>query len=239
MGIHADFSDVLGPDSSHGVSSTPAPEGLRVPSGAGKDTAIAGEAYEGASRFSRELGLWQPHNRTADQDMLPAKRLSDARVRDMLRNDAYVQNGAKIHQDNIVGDKFLLNSKPNSTVLFGKLDEKWEEEFQEEVEEKFTLWADSDANWVDSTRRNSFTMLVRQAVGTYLACGEVIAAVDWSRSDKETRPFNTSIRMIDVDRLSTPADKMANAFIIGGVEVDARHVPSAYHVRKANPSDVY
>lgn len=236
-----DFSDVLGPDSSQGLSSTPAPDvdTVRVASGAGKETAIAGEAFEGASRFSRELALWQPGNRTPDQDIIPAKRMSDARVRNILQNDAYVQNGQRLHQDNIVGSQFLLNAKPNSTVLMGKLDETWEEEFQEEVEEKFGLWAESDANYVDSTRRNSFTMLVRQAVGTYLMCGEVIAAVDWDKSRKTDRPFSTSIRMIDVDRLSTPMDRLANAFIIGGVEVDQNHVPTHYHVRKANPRDVY
>lgn len=234
-----DFTDVLGPDSSQGVSSTPAPGTLRVVSGAGKEMAIAGEAYEGASKFSRELALWQPGNRTADQDIIPAKRLSDARVRNILQNDAYAQNGQRLHQDNIVGSQFLLNAKPNSSVLLGKLDETWEEEFQEEVEEKFGLWAEADANYIDSTRRNSFTMLVRQAVGTYLMCGEVLAAVDWDKDRKSDRPFSTSIRMIDVDRLSTPMDKMANPFIIGGVEVNASHVPTHYHVRKANPRDVY
>ncbi|QTG12346.1 phage portal protein [Agrobacterium tumefaciens] len=239
MARSTDFSDVLGPDSSQGVSSTPAPDVIRVASGAGKETAIAGEAYEGASRFSRELALWQPGNRTADQDILPAKRLSDARIRNILQNDAYAQNGQRLHQDNIVGSQFLLNAKPNSQVLMGKLDEKWEDEFQEEVEEKFGLWAESDANYIDSTRRNSFTMLVRQAVGTYLMCGEVLAAVDWDRSAKSDRPFSTSIRMIDVDRLSTPMDKLANAFIIGGVEVNQDHVPTHYHIRKANPRDVY
>lgn len=239
MASSKDFTDVLGPDSSQGVSSTPAPDVIRVASGAGKETAIAGEAYEGASRFSRELALWQPGNRTADQDILPAKRLSDARIRNILQNDAYAQNGQRLHQDNIVGSQFLLNAKPNSQVLMGKLDEKWEEEFQEEVEEKFGLWAESDANYIDSTRRNSFTMLVRQAVGTYLMCGEVLAAVDWDRSSKSDRPFSTSIRMIDVDRLSTPMDKLSNAFIIGGVEVNQDHVPTHYHIRKANPRDVY
>lgn len=233
-----DFADVLGPALNGGLG-TPAPDALRVASGAGKETAIAGEAYDGASKFDRELLMWQPGNRTADQDIIPAKRLADARTRNILQNDAYAQNGQRLHQDNIVGSQFLLNAKPNSQVLMGKLDEVWEDEFQEEVEEKFGLWAESDANYIDSTRRNSFTMLVRQAVGTYLMCGEVIAAVDWDKRKNTDRPFSTSIRMIDVDRLSTPMDKMSNAFIIGGVEVDESHVPTHYHIRKANPRDVY
>lgn len=235
----SEFADVLGPNPSQEGQGTPAPSSFRVLDGAGKESAIAGEAYEGASRFSRELAMWQPRNRTADQDILPAKRISDARIRDILRNDAYVQSGAALHKDNIVGGAFLLNAKPHTKVLFGKADDIWEEEFQEEVEAKFTLWAESDANWVDASRRNNFTMLVRQAIGTYLACGEVIASIEWSREERDFRPFNTSVRMVDVDRLSTPPTLKANPYIIGGVEVDQRHIPIAYHIRKAHPRDVY
>lgn len=67
----------------------------------------------------------------------------------------------------------------------------------------------------------------------------MIAAVEWARDEKDNRPFNTAIRMVDVDRLSTPSFQMADPFILGGVEVDSRHIPIAYHIRKSSPRDVY
>lgn len=234
-----DFADVLGPSPQGAGPGTPAPEGFRVPNGAGTDLAIVGDPYEGASRQSRELAMWRPSNRTADSDIIPNKRLADARVRDMLRNDAFLRAGQMLHQDNIVGNLFLLNHKPITSILLGKEDEVWEREFQEEVELKFMLWGESTSNWADAARRHSFTSLVRQAVGTFLATGEVLAAAEWSRDDADMRPMKTSIRMIDLDRLSTPATMGSNPFVIGGVEVNRRHVPVAYHVRKAHPDALY
>lgn len=239
MGIaaHDDFADVLGP--ADGQSSTPAPKSFRVLDGAGSEHAIVGDPYEGASRQSRDMAMWRPSNRPADKDIIPNKRLADARVRDTLRNDAFVRNGQLLHQDNIVGGLFLLNSKPQTKILLGKEDEAWEREFQEEVEAKFTLWAESISAWPDASRRHTFSSLVRLAVGTFLATGEVLAAVEWSRDESEIRPMNTSIRMIDLDRLSTPSLNFNDPYIIGGVEVNKRHIPVAYHIRKAHPDAYY
>lgn len=234
---HKDFEELLGATSP--PSNPPAPSVRRVAGGAGKEFSIAGDAYEGASLQNRELAMWQPSSRSADKEILPQKRMSDSRVRDTLRNDAYVRSGAVIHQDNIVGGLFLLNSKPATNILLGKDDEKFESEFQEEVETRFTLWAESVENWTDSARRMSFTAMVRQAVGSYVATGEILAAVEWARDQAFSRPFNTSIRMLDLDRLSTPPDQMGDRFVIGGVRVDKRHIPQGYYVRRAHPSDFF
>src|SRR5690625_5365898 len=74
--------------------------------------AMRGGSYDAGSRTSHELALWAPPIQSADMDLLPEKPIMDARVRDTLRNDAYVQNGSNIHKDHIVGEVFLLNSKP-------------------------------------------------------------------------------------------------------------------------------
>lgn len=231
------FEDLLGPVETQGKS-RPAPPNLRALGGAGtRDMAIAGDAYEGASTLNRELAMWQPASRSADNDILPQKRMSDARVRDTLRNDAYVRSGSVIHQDNIVGGAFTLNAKPMTKLVMGKDDSTWEGEFQEEVEAKFTLWAESTDNWPDASRRMSLTQMVRQAVGQYVATGEVLAVAEWAREDAFLRPFNTAVRMIDLDRLSTPLDKMTDRTVIGGVQVDGRHIPQGYFIRKAHPTD--
>ena len=107
-----------------------------LPAGAGGEKAMQG-AYDASSRFDRDLMTWNPSHSSADEDLLPEKRLMDARVRDTMRNDAYAAAGGDIWKNNIVGSMFLLNSKPNHRAL--GLDEVWAEEFQEEVEAKFTL----------------------------------------------------------------------------------------------------
>lgn len=230
-------NDLLGP-SSRPTSDPAVPVNFRAPGTAGSELAIAGDAYEGASLSSREMAMWQPRNQSADRDIIPNKRVADARVKDTLRNDAYVRSGVTLHQDNIVGAFYMLNSKPAVRTLLGKQDDAFEEEFQQEVEEKFTLTAESSENWFDAARRMTFTEMVRQAVGTDTGLGEYLYAVEWTRDDAERRPCNTTLRAIDVDRLSTPFTRVGDPLVVAGVELSKRHVPTGYYIRKAHPTDI-
>ncbi len=224
------IDDLLG--NVEGAGATPA----TVPAGGtGSIGAVAGGAYEGADRMDRAMALWTPPLQSADQEILPSKYMGDARVRDTIRNDAYVANSANLHRDHIVGSLFLLNSKPATKVLWGKDDEMWEEEFQEEVEEKFTLWAESDECWVDATRHNTFSEMVRLAVGTHFMGGESISAVEYLR--ETDRPMSTAIMMLDNERLSSPPAVAHDRFVRGGVRRNRRGRPIGYYIRQGHPSD--
>lgn len=214
--------DMLGPE----------PEAVTEQPG---ETALVGGAFDAADRRERSMALWHPPLQSADMDIVPEKGELDAKTRDVLRNDAYVRGGATIHKDNIVGSLYALNSKPAGKWMGPQFDEKWHEEFQEEVEERFTLWAESPDNWVDASRHNGLTELVRLAVGIHTASGEVLASVEWLRD--LMRPFNTAIQMIDLDRLSTPPDRFGDRSIVAGVERNRYGAPTHYHFRAAHPSD--
>ena len=205
--------------------------------GTSRELSIAGDAYNGASQVSREMLQWSPAIRSADQDIIPVKGTVDGRVRDSLRNDAYIAGAANLHRDNIVGSQFMLNSKPVTTVLFGKEDDVWEDEFQEEVEEKFTLWAESPQNWIDASRKNTLTGLVRLAVGIHVARGEVLASAEWMRDGGSMRPYSTAIQLIDLDRLSTPPEFSGDTDVRGGVRVNKYGAPQGYYVRVNHPSE--
>lgn len=190
-------------------------------------------AFEGASRTSRELMMWSPPLKSADLDILPDKGITDARSRDVFRNDAYVHNATQIKKDSIVGELFMLNAKPRARVL--GLDEVWAREFQEEVEAKFTLYAESIRNFPDAARRNTLTNLVRLAMGIHSMSGEVLASVEWMRSGY--RPFSTALQMIDIDRLSNPNGEMDSPTLRGGVQRDKFGAPIGYWIRESHPSD--
>lgn len=221
--VGADQGTVLEPVAPHGSGAAPQPQ------------AFVGGAYDGANRFDRTIALWNPSRGSADGDILPNKGITDARARDSIRNDAYVGGGSTLHKDNIVGAQFLLNAKPNYEVL--GLTEAWAEEFQKEVEAKFTLWAESPNNWVDASRKNTFTDLIRLAVGIYVSCGEVVASVEWLRDWSGVRPFNTAIQMIDTDRLRTPDTMIEGPLLRGGVERNIYGAPQGYYIQVAHPRD--
>lgn len=210
---------------------------LTVPVTGATTMAGSGVAYD-ASDIVDKLGSWQPPLRSADADLLPEKGIIDARARDTSRNDAYVASGATLHKDNIVGSRYLLNCKPKTKLLFGSDDDAWEQEFQEEVETKFTLWAESPSHWVDAGRSKTLTDMVRLAVGVHCSGGEVLATGEWMRDDG--RPYRTAVQMIDADRLSTPWDHLrrSNRKIRNGVERDKYGAPRAYHIKLTHESDL-
>ena len=197
----------------------------------GKEVAMG--AFEGADRLSRELFSWQPPMRSADGDLLNEKSDLDVRARDAIRNDAYVQNGADIQKDTIVGSRYRMNSKPNFLAL--GLDEVWAEEFQEEFEAKFGLWAESDMNYPDAAGKLNFTELVRLAVGVFSYTGEVLASCEWMR--ERNRPYGTAVQMIDLDRLSNPYGEMDTQFLRRGVAMNRMGRPLGYHILRAHPTD--
>jgi len=229
-----EFEALLAPGPLPGGSAVP-PAAVTVPATAGGDRAMGG--YEAADQYDQSLARWAPQLQSVDLDILFDKPIVDARARDMLRNDAFVQGGASLHKDNIVGSIYSLNARPSSKVIFGKLDDTWEEEFQEEVEEKWDLVAESPDNWLDAQRTNTFTSMVRLFVGISLAAGEALAAVEWI---PEGRPFSTAIQFIDLDRLSDDPMRgfLNNQDTRAGVRFDKRGAPIAYSIRTEHPNDV-
>lgn len=192
-----------------------------------------GGALEGASKISRDIGMWRPPIISPDRQINRDKPILDARGRDLIQNSGLMAGALATHRDSIVGSQFVLNAQPAFKTL--GLDETWAEEFQEEVEEKFTLVAESPDCWFDASRTDTLTGLVRLAVGVAVFGGEVLATVEWLRAGN--RPFNTAVLMIDTDRLSNPYDADDTATLRRGVERDRYGAPVAYHIREGHPTD--
>lgn len=228
-----EFDALLGPSTPRGSGAAP-PAVVTVPATAGGERATNG-GLVGADQVDQSMMQWMPLLRSADADMLPDKLLTDARSRDMARSDAFVQGGSNLHKDNIVGAQYMLNARPSSLTIFGKVDDTWEEEFQEEVEEKFDIAAESPDNWFDAQRTNTFTNLIRLGVGIHFAAGEMLGVVEYLR---DPRPFSTAIQMIDLDRLSTQPESQMDRNVRAGIRYDRYGAPIAYQIRTEHPNDL-
>lgn len=195
--------------------------------------AILGGAHEGASKFAYEMASWTPPSVSADKEINSDKPVLDSRSRDMVRNDGYASGATSMWQDSIVGGQFRLNAAPDYKML--GLTEEWADEFQSYVESKFSLWAESSRNYVDASRVLTFTGIVRLAIATYVYTGEILATAEWAR--KNMRPYQTMIQLVDPDRLSNPDGMADDKKIKRGIEKDTFGAPTAYHIRKAHPSE--
>jgi len=200
------------------------------------EKSMMGGGLEGASRNSREMFSWTPQIISPDQQLMGgAKQLADARARDMIQNDGYAMGSVAIHRDSIVGAQYKLNAKPNWRVL--GLTEAWAREWQQYVEARFNLVAESPNNYFDASGVNTLTGLVRLAVGGVLMTGEVLATAEWLRQNN--RPFSTAIQMVSPTRLSNPDGMMDTANLRSGIKQDLYGRPISYFIKKTFPGAEY
>lgn len=200
-----------------------------------KTTALVGGGLEGAERMDRETANWSPSMRSPDQVINSAKPLADARTRDMVQNDGYASGASTLHKDNIVGSQFRLNAKPDWKLL--GVDQSWAEEFQSVVEARFTALGESDNCYFDASGYNTFTGLIRLAVGGFVLTGEVLATAEWLRD--LNRPIKTAIQLVSSDRLSNPMGASDNRNLRRGINRDNRGKPISYWFRNGHPSETY
>lgn len=194
----------------------------------------SGGGLEGAAKVSRELFSWQPRIVSPNEQIARDKDMADLRATDIVQNDGMASGAVTTFKDSIVGAKFILNAKPNYTVIGA--DEGWAEEFQKVVEARFNLIADSPEHWLDASRLNTLTGMTRLAIASYFMKGEVTATIEWLRSSE--RPFGTAIKQFDPIRLCNPNGMYDTQFLRKGVSIDRFGAPLGYHVRHGHPGDL-
>lgn len=199
-----------------------------------KEQAIGG-GLEGAERTTRETLRWHAPIISPDQQINPVKDTADARARDIVQNDGYATGVIHTYRDSIVGTQYRLNAQPEYELLGA--DEGWAEEFQEVVEGRFNLIADSPEGWLDASRKNTLTGLIRLAVGGFVLTGEVLATVEWIR--EQFRPCHTAIQMVSPSRLSNPDGMSDTRTLRRGIERNMYGRAIAYHIRSAFPGEMY
>ncbi|EPX9606335.1 phage portal protein [Pseudomonas aeruginosa] len=192
-----------------------------------------GGGLEGADRTSRETMLWYPPVRSPDQAINGGKPLADARGRDIVQNDGYASGAVALNQDNIVGAQYRLNAQPNYRAL--GVSEGWAEDFQEVVEARFNVLADSQDCWLDASRRNTLTGMVRLAVASFVMTGEDLASAEWIREAR--RPCRTAVQLLSPDRLCNPDGRSDDKYLRRGVAISERGQHRGYWIRNGYPND--
>lgn len=194
-----------------------------------------GGGLEGAERTSRETALWSAPIVSPDRQINPVKDEADARSLQTVQNDGFAMGALHTHRDSIVGTQYRVNAQPDYDLL--GTDEGWADEFQKVVEGRFNLISDSPECWLDASRMNTLTGLVRLAVGGFLFTGEVLGTAEWVR--QRGRPFSTAIQMVSPTRLSNPDNLADEKYLRRGVKKNVYGQPIGYWIRSAHPFDFW
>lgn len=195
---------------------------------------IKAQGYTGAGKgYGGQLAGWNTTSQSADAAILPDFNAGNARAEDLARNDGYAKNGVQLHIDHVVGHQFKLVYKPNYLLL--GLDHKKLKDFIKQVEAKFTNFAEDSRCYVDAERKRTFTMLIREAVGTHCKTGEITAKSEWFK--KRGSKYKTAIKLINYARISNPNGVLDSSRLRGGVKTDSRGAAVGYWIRKSHPND--
>lgn len=193
--------------------------------------------YSGAGAgFGGQMSDWTPSLKSSDAALLPRLDLGNARADDLTRNNGIASGSIQIHIDNIVGHNFRLSYKPVNRRL--RMDDDDMTTFRGDVE---ALWKeeveDQSACWFDAERKRTFTMMVREVVGTHATYNEAMAFAGWDTDPR--RPCRTTIKMVSPKRISNPNGRMDDAKIRGGVHLNLYGAPIGYYTREQDASNWY
>lgn len=202
-----------------------------MPGGTSQVALVGG--MDGAQRLQRETAFWNATSQSADVAILANKEQADAKAMSIAATDGYVGGAVDTTKDSIVGSQYMLNARPNWKALGS--DEMWADEFQQAVEGRFALAAESVENWFDAARKLTFTGKIRLGVGMSVVTGEILEQVVWR--DTVGRPFATAFQSIDPSRLCNPNDDADSPTRRRGVDIDQHGEPQRYWFRRAHRSD--
>ena len=196
----------------------------------GQPMATSG-GYEGAGDgMAGQIRDWSPPARTMDAALLPSLDLGNARAEDVVRNNAFASNAVQLHIDNIVGELFRLSYKPNWKRL--GIREEEARAFARDVEALWSEISEDPGCYLDAERKRTFTMMIREGVGTHTRLGEIMRVPIWTNSFDS--PIRTAIKTINPQRVSNPNGMMDTTRIKGGVEQNRHGAALAYHLRNAS-----
>lgn len=194
---------------------------------------FSGRAYDAGRSDSRELSSWQPSLSSPDAEILGSRDKIAARSRDMDRNNAYAHGGIDTRADAVVGVKIRLEARPDFEAMGRTPD--WAESWSVKTEAEFRTWANDSRNLCDLERHFQFGGLVRMAYRHWVTDGEACAALyDVDRGGT----YQTTVLVIDPDRLSNANNAPDSEFLRGGVHLDRFGAATAYDIRVSHPGDV-
>lgn len=181
--------------------------------------------YDGA-RSDRLNSHWRTANRSADVELLDSADIIRARVRDLVRNNAYAKGISKALVRNVVGCGIKPQARiPDNTAA------------DERIEAVWARWQET----ADISGRLSFYEMQALAYTEVLEAGEVL--VRYVASNDRRRVVPLAIELVEVDRFAN------DWFIRGvnpatgnefrrGIEFNALGEPVTYWLYESHPNDL-
>jgi lambda family phage portal protein len=187
-----------------------------------------GGGYSGAG-YQERLSYFQPGIGDSDADSLRDLRELRARSRDLVRNSAIAGGAIETQVTNVVGSGLRLISRIDADKL--GLDPEAAEEWQDNAEREFCLWAESE--YADAFGQQTWAELQDLAFRSHLESGDV--GVVLASIKRQDWPFTLAVQIIEADRISNPGWVADTDQMTAGIEMDENHSPVAVNICNRHP----
>ena len=211
-----------------------------------KQASASGYKYHGASQTKNSLIGWITGGGSAEDDIDLQGSLLRVRSRDLYAGGGLGRGIPATLVTNVVGWGIRPKPKIDREVL--GLTEEAAAEWERAAEREFRMWAKTPM--CDATRQHTFWDMQELAFRSELVSGDVIGL--FGMKPNVRNPYQTVIRLIEADRLSTPdsrGDSTAQntdsgGRIVDGVEVNkdgevvALHIATYHPLQDENPGEI-
>ncbi len=202
-----------------------------------KQASASGYKYHGASQTKNSLVGWITGGGSAEDDIDLQGSILRIRSRDLYAGGGLGRGIPATMVTNVVG--WGLQPKPKIDREVLGISEEAAAEWERQALRWFTMWAKSPM--CDATRQHTYWEMQELAFRSELVSGDVITT--FGMKPNARNPFQTVIRLIEADRLSTPEstgnsqaeNTDSGGRIVDGVEIDKEGEIVAYHIATYHP----
>ena len=195
-----------------------------------RQASASGYKYHGASKTKNSLIGWITGGGSAEDDIDLQGSLLRIRSRDLYAGGGLGRGAPSTMVTNVVG--WGIRPKPKIDRELLGLTEEAAAEWERAALREFTLWAKT--KMCDATRQHTFWDIQELAFRSELVSGDVLAV--FGMKPNVRNPYQTVIRLIEADRLSTPdssGGSEAQNTDSGGQQGRRNHPLSYRHVSPA------
>ena len=202
-----------------------------------RQASASGYKYHGASQTKNSLIGWITGGGSAEDDIDLQGSLLRIRSRDLYAGGGLGRGAPSTMVTNVVG--WGIRPKPKVDRELLGLTEEAAAEWERAALREFTLWAKT--KMCDATRQHTFWDMQELAFRSELVSGDVLAV--FGMKPNVRNPYQTTIRLIEADRLSTPEstgeseakNTDGGGRIIDGVEINKDGEIIRYHIATYHP----
>lgn len=209
----------------------------------------SGYSEGGASVSKKSMRGWRSSSGSAEEDIDLNLFTLRSRCRDLYMNAPLGRASIQTTRTNVIGSGLKLKSRIDAKFL-GLTDEQ-ADEWEQNVEREFALWADSIH--CDALKSNNFYEMQQLAQLAWLQSGDCFVLLK-QNDPLPYMPYGLRLHLIEADRVSTPntlSSVISNSFlgiegtasngnrIISGVEIDKNGAVAAYYVSNRYPQTIY